>query len=741
MLVTGSVAWKKLIGSHRYFATQFTASATYTPTIGGLWLRRIGTPSADLSVAIYSNNATPTPDVPNAIVGSAGAQTTSVDDIVSFFVPVAITPGELTSGTLYWLVVYAGADVEGAHWEVGFDNTTGTSAYATAGLTWTAETATIYHRIADAATNRSFKFFWLDGAFYCVDRKKGGAVSTVWINGDRGKVVSSTSTVITDTSPGCLGSNWTADMWIGAKIRIIDGTGEGQVRTISDNTTTTITVDTAFDLTPDSTSHYIVYQTHIWQLLVSSWSSKVCRDVCVYDKIALFTMGGSTNSQQMRWNTTDITHNFREDSDADSRGDYVATVYDTADEKIYIYVADNTANNLRRSATAAWGNLDFGNAVTVGDSSYRFTELAEYDNKLYIFKEDSLWTLSGKKPTKVPIGLDTMPSTRNGQAWAFQDLFLYFNWSFSIEQLYGSTLADIGPWHGEGLPSGHSGYFSALTPGVGVLFAAHDAGTAGRSAIYAWNKIGWHEVFRAWSTGASIHSLYWQGNDDGNPYLWWDIGGDLMYMVFPKDTLNPLNDSSVRFQHEGVLVQSYIDLGTAQLPKLYSTVTAHMKNATVSGTEIRIDYQLDQDVGTTTWYEAGTIFTVPFGGLSLGVGNKRNIRVRYRLLTTSSSTPLEARALVVEGFARSPVKYQYNLRIKVSDLAVNFSGLPDIPPDTLLSWLRRESQSAGALRMHSIFAQLDDKLVIAEPPTILRTFANKLLHWWGGVIVITLRDV
>jgi len=81
------------------------------------------------------------------------------------------------------------------------------------------------------------------------------------------------------------------------------------------------------------------------------------------------------------------------------------------------------------------------------------------------------------------------------------------------------------------------------------------------------------------------------------------------------------------------------------------------------------------------------------------------------------------------------------MRIQVSDLAVNWAGLPDIPPDNLLTWLKREAQSASPLRMHSIFAALDDKLVLAEPPTILRTFANKLLHWWGGTMVITLRDV
>ena len=219
------------------------------------------------------------------------------------------------------------------------------------------------------------------------------------------------------------------------------------------------------------------------------------------------------------------------------------------------------------------------------------------------------------------------------------------------------------------------------------------------------------------------------------------MNGDLVYQVWPKDTLNPLNDSNVNYQHEGVLTQSYIDLQSASLPKLFANILLQLKNTTASGREVRVDFQTDDDVGTTTWYTAGSVYSLPMSVLALALGNRRVARFRYRLQTSAAATPVQCRAINVEGFARSPVKYQYNLRIKVSDLAVSWSGLPDIPPDTLLAWLKREAQSASPLRMHSIFAAMDDRLMIAEPPTILRTFANKLLHWWGGVMVITLREV
>ena len=738
----GNVAWQKIISPYTYYATQFTSPASaLTPTTILLWLRRIGTPGT-LTVSIYANDASPTPDVPTTIVGTGGTvTTTTVTDYVSQFVPVTIAPGSLSTSTLYWIVVTA-SSTEGAHWEIGTNSGSGTSARSTDGSSWTASTSTIYHRIQAADTPRRWKFFWLESALYAVDRKDDATVSQVYINGDRGKVVSSTSTVITDTTPGCLGASWTTDVWANARVRIVNGTGEGQSRSIASNTATTITVSAAFDKTPDSTSEYVIYQTPVWQLLVSSWSSKLVRDVAVFGKIAFFTIDGSTNSQQMRWNAgTGQTHNFREDTDANSRGDYVAMVYSTTDQKPYMHIADNTQNEIRRSSDAGWANMNFGNDTTVGDSSLRFTELAEYNNQLHIFKEDSLWTLSGTKPVRVPVGLDTMPSATNGQAWMIQDLFLYFNWAFSIEQLYGSSMTDVGPWKGEGLPSGHGGYFSALSPGIGIMFGAVDAGASGTSSVYAWNKLGWHEMFRAWTTGKPIRSVFWQGNFDGNPYLWFDVNGDLVYQVWPKDTLNPLNDSNVNYQHEGVLTQSYIDLQSASLPKLFANILLQLKNTTASGREVRVDFQTDDDVGTTTWYTAGSVYSLPMSVLALALGNRRVARFRYRLQTSAAATPVQCRAINVEGFARSPVKYQYNLRIKVSDLAVSWSGLPDIPPDTLLAWLKREAQSASPLRMHSIFAAMDDRLMIAEPPTILRTFANKLLHWWGGVMVITLREV
>jgi len=51
---------------------------------------------------------------------------------------------------------------------------------------------------------------------------------------------------------------WTASQWINSQIRITAGTGAGQIRTISANTATQITVSSAWTTAPDATSQYAI---------------------------------------------------------------------------------------------------------------------------------------------------------------------------------------------------------------------------------------------------------------------------------------------------------------------------------------------------------------------------------------------------------------------------------------------------------------------------------------------------
>jgi hypothetical protein len=67
-----------------------------------------------------------------------------------------------------------------------------------------------------------------------------------------GAVTSSTSTVVTT------GKTWTANQWTNYQLRITAGTGIGQVRAITSNTTNTVSVGPTFSVTPDATSVFAI---------------------------------------------------------------------------------------------------------------------------------------------------------------------------------------------------------------------------------------------------------------------------------------------------------------------------------------------------------------------------------------------------------------------------------------------------------------------------------------------------
>jgi hypothetical protein len=78
------------------------------------------------------------------------------------------------------------------------------------------------------------------------------AVDPGW-DGDTGTATSATATTLTDSN-----KEWIADQYIGGTISITDGTASGQTRTITDNTTTAITVASWSGGTPDATSRYVI---------------------------------------------------------------------------------------------------------------------------------------------------------------------------------------------------------------------------------------------------------------------------------------------------------------------------------------------------------------------------------------------------------------------------------------------------------------------------------------------------
>ena len=85
----------------------------------------------------------------------------------------------------------------------------------------------------------------------------GKLISTPsWINTDYRSFATGTATAGGASTLTNSGKNWTVNSWNNSQIRIVSGTGAGQIRTIASNTATVITTSAAWTTQPDATSVY-----------------------------------------------------------------------------------------------------------------------------------------------------------------------------------------------------------------------------------------------------------------------------------------------------------------------------------------------------------------------------------------------------------------------------------------------------------------------------------------------------
>ena len=738
-----NLKWVSLLSTARYLAVLHLSTSNLTADQLYAWIRRIGSPGT-LTFEIRTDSA----GRPSTTVLQTVTKTVSnVTDLVSLFQSFNWSGTEtLTNSTSYWLVFYGASTDNSANcWQVAVDpeesDSTKTSTSSN-GTSWSGSTVGVpWFLVVDNTAARRFLFFELDQALYCVDRAEDGATATkLYLNGARGKATSAAATTLTDTNQA-----WVVNRFTEAVIKIIKGTGAYQVRSILSNTATQVTVSVAWDVTPDATSVYVIYNTHTWQEITGhGLGAAVVSDVCVVNRlpgIAYFAQGDATNIRRMRFDDTAAppAHGFA--ADGTNKADLLHTFYDSATKETVVWRALNSTatGQVSRAPAVAWGtDLTFAAALTPGTTQYKITNLIDYNSVLYVPKEDSLWTIVNNEPERVNVGLESSPHVNNGQAAVVVGLFLYFNYMHSIERLYGSTLDDVGPWRGTGIPSGRNGVVSKLIAAFAWVFAAIDGGTGGTSSVMMYDGRGWHEIFRAFESGQRIRDIWWQACEGGRPHLWIDSGNRLYFLEFPKDTLNPLNDSTFRYHHEGILVGGTYDFGSVSLPKFFKELTAFANNLD-TGTYVAVDYQLDDDIGGSTWTHLGSILQSPEDTLPINAGNRRQIRTRLRMITDDADVPPEIRGTVLEGYARTPVKYQYLLKVKERPKQLNRRGGRDVDPDVVYAWLREAANGATRIRMRSRYASMDNRDVIVEPPTLLRSAVGEN-NQWTGVLNITLRD-
>jgi hypothetical protein len=196
----------------------------------------------------------------NATAGTATTLTTNINlqrDLRGYKIHITAGPG-------------AGGVVE------ILSNTTGANSVITANFSATPTTATVYRLLtprwyvvgAGTLASGSFKYYcyalntWTtvnqSGILASVSGDSRLMSTPSFIDTDFVSFATGTATSATANTISNSGKAWATNQWTNYQVRITAGTGLGQIRSISSNTGTQITVSANWTTTPDATSQYTI---------------------------------------------------------------------------------------------------------------------------------------------------------------------------------------------------------------------------------------------------------------------------------------------------------------------------------------------------------------------------------------------------------------------------------------------------------------------------------------------------
>jgi hypothetical protein len=671
-------SWKNL--SNLTYSTMFTTVGSYNAAKIQLWIRKVGTP-ANLTIDIRGN----TTNKPNATVVATETLTSgAITDNDVRYTSITLDPvGALSATTSYHLIVYGAAtDNIQNHWELMTSTgAVGTAPYSYTSVdrsTWTETASDIYYRITAAPTAQKWKFFQLQGSLYAV----------------------------------ILGT---------AKLYKIEASTDSYVNKSYDDYKTT-----------EVTGHGLTS----------------VKDVIVMNKIAYFAQGSATNIR--KWKPDESSTKWKDDGT--NKANLFCEHTTTADGAVMYRFLSGTG--VSKSPMKEWAsNLTFGSSIKLSKTS-DITKMISYQGKLFIFMSDSVWSVDADgKVYKFNSKIDDAEDSTNGRAAIENGQYLYFSLDKSLEQLYGTSITDVGINHGAGIPANRVGYVSSMENSFNQLFVAIDGGTSNYSSIMLFDGVNYHEIWRSPEAGKSITTLFWYSSKStAYPSLFFDYGGQLCFIKYPDFGFNPSKDTGMYYSPEADLITSTVDMNIRRRPKYFDEISVITKNLQssksdfsqssliTSDSRVEVYYQVDNDINSENWVSAGSIYSSPFGSVFINKSNVYAIRMKLKLLTSDAANPPVVNATVIEGFARTPVKYQWVMRIKTSSMQSTLNGAIDHNPDKLYNWIKDKANNAEIVTLHSTLKRLDLKKVILEPPSVQYDFVDPSQKSWGGVITVVFRE-
>lgn len=192
----------------------------------------------------------------------------------------------------------------------------------------------------------------------------------------------------TTTTLNCIGKAWAANAFANAQVRITEGTGAGQIRTVASNTATALSVSAAWTVTPDATSVFSVEGNDDYMYLLGNNAVTLYRFTVSTNTWATLTPGTARTAAPGAGFTADWIHVV---TDADWQGAQgklhtPAGMVKQSGRFIYSFRggASNSLDIYDIAANTWWNGMDYGNrgeTFTAGSCSVGL------DGNIYIAKE------------------------------------------------------------------------------------------------------------------------------------------------------------------------------------------------------------------------------------------------------------------------------------------------------------------------------------------------------------------
>ena len=388
-----------------------------------------------------------------------------------------------------------------------------------------------------------------------------------------------------------------------------------------------------------------------------------------------------------------------------------------------IVVVDNGAFDLLIDGVVATPGAGSGSYTPLSSDQGRINGLEAYGDpeECWVFREGGAGHITNGLYVPVPLReMGSVRSRNNGTAHTVNGVYLYFSFLQGVQRYFKNNLDDVGPDRGEGLPDARRGSFTSMKSYPGRVFGSVGVDGTRFSSILDYNRIGWHETYRANEAGRSIDEIFIQiipGWETDR--LWFNQGPDLVWLPIPGNTLREDTDTSFTFTHEGTLESSWIYGRMHEIQKIYNSLKLIQIGFVASSQEIEADYRTDS---STAWTALPSDFDefveeVNFTSTTPPNVTGRRLRFRLRLQSDDNTKTPSVRASIVEAVGRVPIKYSYTFRFVAEDLAQDLEQRDDSysAVETLVTQLDTWADSVTALTMRSNFSSFDNKSVLLDP--------------------------